>query len=79
MSQCYHLFLSYSKIPSVLEYFAYIFQFHVLMAGPVVFYKDYIEFIHGHNFLKHASTVDVSSNLCPSLVCNNILHSIYSC
>ncbi|KAG8308480.1 Lysophospholipid acyltransferase 1 [Homalodisca vitripennis] len=47
-----------SKIPSVLEYFAYIFHFHVLMAGPVVFYKDYIEFVNGHNILKHSSGID---------------------
>uniref|UniRef100_A0A1B6GW33 Uncharacterized protein n=1 Tax=Cuerna arida TaxID=1464854 RepID=A0A1B6GW33_9HEMI len=54
-----------SKIPSVLEYFAYIFQFHVLMAGPLVFYKDYIEFVNGHNILKHSSGIDnhIDSNL----------------
>ncbi|XP_054266033.1 lysophospholipid acyltransferase 6-like [Macrosteles quadrilineatus] len=41
------------KMPSTLEYFAYIFHFQVLMAGPVVFYRDYIDYINGDNFLKH--------------------------
>lgn len=52
------------KVPTVLEYFAYVFQFQVLMAGPVIFYRDYIEFIHGHNFIKYTTSTDslVDSN-----------------
>lgn len=42
-------------LPTALEYFAYMLHFQGLMAGPLVFYKDYIEFIEGKNFLKHAS------------------------
>ncbi|XP_075231677.1 lysophospholipid acyltransferase 6 isoform X2 [Lycorma delicatula] len=46
------------KLPSALEYFSYVFHFHALMAGPVIFYKDYIEFIHGHNFRWHTPPTD---------------------
>lgn len=42
------------KMPTVLEYFAYMFHFQALMAGPIIFYRDYIEFIHGQNFLTHS-------------------------
>lgn len=42
------------KMPTVLEYFSYIFHFQALMCGPVLFYRDYIDFINGHTFLKHA-------------------------
>ncbi|KAG8035491.1 hypothetical protein G9C98_006937 [Cotesia typhae] len=34
-------------MPTTLEYFSYIFHFQALMAGPVIFYRDYIDFIHG--------------------------------
>lgn len=38
----------------MLEYFSYVFQFQALMAGPIIFYRDYIDFIHGrgHKLLK---------------------------
>lgn len=39
------------KHPSALEYFSYALAFPALMAGPVVFYKDYIDFIHGNNLM----------------------------
>lgn len=55
-SQRYH---AVRKCPSALEYFAYCLHFQGLMAGPMVLYKDYIEFIEGTNILKH-SPVDVS-------------------
>jgi hypothetical protein len=41
-------------MPSALEYFSYMFHFQALMCGPVLFYRDYIDFIHGHRLLKHA-------------------------
>ena len=47
-------FLLCRKMPTLLEYFSYIFHFQVLMCGPVIFYRDYIDFINGHTFLKHA-------------------------
>lgn len=37
------------KMPTTLEFFSYVFHFQALMAGPVIFYRDYIDFIHGHN------------------------------
>ncbi|XP_020278739.1 lysophospholipid acyltransferase 2 isoform X2 [Pseudomyrmex gracilis] len=37
------------KMPSTLEYFSYIFHFQALMAGPIIFYRDYIDFIHGNH------------------------------
>lgn len=42
------------KVPSALEYFAYVLHFQGLMCGPMVVYKDYIEFIDGTNILKHS-------------------------
>ncbi|XP_076620237.1 lysophospholipid acyltransferase 6 [Colletes latitarsis] len=37
------------KMPSTLEYFSYVFHFQALMAGPVILYRDYIDFIQGHH------------------------------
>ncbi|XP_012225902.1 lysophospholipid acyltransferase 6 [Linepithema humile] len=37
------------KMPTTLEYFSYVFHFQALMAGPVIVYRDYIDFIHGHH------------------------------
>lgn len=45
------------RIPSILEYFSYVLHFQGLMAGPMVFYNDYIEFIEGNHFLKHSPMV----------------------
>lgn len=47
------------KLPSALEYFSYVLHFQGLMAGPMVFYKDYIDFIEGYHILKHASNSNV--------------------
>lgn len=46
-------------MPTTLEYFSYIFHFQALMAGPVIFYRDYIDFIHGTK-LKGAKSFSVS-------------------
>lgn len=46
-------------LPTALEYFSYMLHFQGLMAGPLVFYKDYIEFIEGSNILKHNTNVSV--------------------
>uniref|UniRef100_A0A336N1S6 CSON004828 protein n=1 Tax=Culicoides sonorensis TaxID=179676 RepID=A0A336N1S6_CULSO len=43
------------KLPSALEFFSYVLHFQGIMAGPLVFYQDYIEFIEGTNILKHSS------------------------
>lgn len=47
-SQQYHMI---EKVPSPLEYFAYMLNFQSLMAGPLIFYRDYNEFIEGYNFI----------------------------
>ncbi|XP_015593100.1 lysophospholipid acyltransferase 1 isoform X5 [Cephus cinctus] len=39
--------LRFRKLPTALEYFSYVFHFQALMAGPIIFYRDYIDFIHG--------------------------------
>lgn len=44
------------QLPSALEYFSYVLHFQGLMCGPMVVYKDYIEFIDGTNILKHPIT-----------------------
>uniref|UniRef100_A0A182QYN0 Lysophospholipid acyltransferase 1 n=1 Tax=Anopheles farauti TaxID=69004 RepID=A0A182QYN0_9DIPT len=43
------------KLPSALEFFSYTLHFQGLMAGPLVFYKDYIDFIEGCHIMKQAS------------------------
>uniref|UniRef100_A0A182WIN8 Lysophospholipid acyltransferase 1 n=1 Tax=Anopheles minimus TaxID=112268 RepID=A0A182WIN8_9DIPT len=43
------------KLPSPLEFFSYTLHFQGLMAGPLVFYKDYIEFIEGCHIIKQTS------------------------
>lgn len=48
-------FYAIRKLPSPLEFFAYVLHFQGLMAGPLVFYKDYTEFIEGTNILKHSN------------------------
>jgi len=50
------------QIPTALEYFSYMFQFQTLMAGPLVFYRDYIEFINGTNLLKPTNANCPNSN-----------------
>lgn len=42
-------------LPTALEFFSYVLHFQGLMAGPLVFYKDYIDFIEGTAFLKHTN------------------------
>lgn len=49
-------FYAVRKLPSALEFFAYVLHFQGLMAGPMVVYKDYIEFIEGTNILKHSAS-----------------------
>lgn len=40
------------KQPTFVEYFSYTLLFPSLMAGPVIFYNDYIEFIEGNSYAK---------------------------
>lgn len=45
------------KMPSILEYYSYVLDFHVILSGPVIFYTDYIEFIEGVNFRKYGQPI----------------------
>ncbi|XP_003701761.2 lysophospholipid acyltransferase 6 isoform X2 [Megachile rotundata] len=40
------------QMPTPLEYFSFVFHFQALMAGPVIYYRDYMDFIHGRNLSK---------------------------
>ncbi|KAI1283222.1 Lysophospholipid acyltransferase 2 [Halotydeus destructor] len=44
---------SVKRMPSALEFFAYLIAFQTLMCGPLVCYVDFMEFIHGTNFERH--------------------------
>lgn len=49
-AQQYH---AVRKVPSPLEFFSYVLHFQGIMVGPMVFYKDYIDFIEGYNLLQN--------------------------
>jgi lysophospholipid acyltransferase 1/2 len=51
-TQQYHMI---DKVPSPLEYFSYTLNFQSLMAGPLFFYRDYMEFIEGSAFVAKSS------------------------
>jgi len=42
------------EIPSVLEFYSYMFYFHGIMVGPLCFYADYKRFIEGKNYIRLA-------------------------
>lgn len=44
-------------LPTPLEYFSYVLQFPTIMAGPVLFYNDYMAFIKGENLVYDTVTV----------------------
>lgn len=44
------------EIPTPYEYFCYIFHHQTLMAGPLIFYKDYINFINGTYLVEYITT-----------------------
>lgn len=55
--------LAVRRPPSLLEFFSYNFCFHSMMCGPFCFYKDYISFIEGTNYLPQTSLQsNVNSN-----------------
>ncbi|KAL2712656.1 lysophospholipid acyltransferase 6 [Vespula squamosa] len=60
------------KMPTMTEYFSYVFHFQALMAGPVIFYRDYIDFIHGDH-LKHATKSLTDQNNSNSESVNEIM------
>ncbi|XP_059620421.1 lysophospholipid acyltransferase 6 [Phlebotomus argentipes] len=58
-SQQYH---AVQKLPSALEFFSYALHFQGILAGPLVFYRDYVEFIEGYHILKHAPDAPSAMN-----------------
>ncbi|XP_076748913.1 lysophospholipid acyltransferase 6 isoform X2 [Xylocopa sonorina] len=52
------------KMPTTLEYFGYVFHFQALMAGPVIFYRDYIDYIYGRNLAGAKSLTGYDKNAC---------------
>lgn len=38
-----------TKVPEVLEYFGYMFNFHSILAGPSCTFKEYVLFMEGSN------------------------------
>lgn len=52
-NQQYHMV---EKVPSPLEYFSYVLNFQSLMAGPLIFYRDYIDFIEGCNIIRKSNS-----------------------
>ncbi|XP_076179737.1 lysophospholipid acyltransferase 6 isoform X2 [Ptiloglossa arizonensis] len=50
------------KMPSTLEYFSYVFHFQALMAGPVILYRDYMDFIQGHNLSRRNALTGCDKN-----------------
>lgn len=47
-------------LPTCLEYFSYVLQFPTVMAGPALFYNDYISFINGDNLTINVANVSNS-------------------
>lgn len=47
-----------TKLPSALEYYSFLLNFQGLLAGPLVFYRDYKEFIEG-NYAIHNYNAEV--------------------
>lgn len=51
------------KLPSALEFFSYTLHFQGLMAGPLIFYKDYIDFIEGYHILKQTAATNAKYDI----------------
>lgn len=45
------------RIPSVLEYFGYMFHHSMLLAGPACTFNDYIDFIEGRDIARATEQV----------------------
>ncbi|KAF7280513.1 hypothetical protein GWI33_005796, partial [Rhynchophorus ferrugineus] len=53
---------SINKLPTVMEFFSYSLMFPSLMAGPVIFYKDYKDFIEGQEMIPYKTTTKVAND-----------------
>ena len=52
----FHLF-SNRRVPSLLEYFGYMFHHSMLLVGPACTFRDYMDFIEGHDIARVADQV----------------------
>ena len=52
-----------SKRPTFLELASYVCNFQGIVVGPLCYYRDYIDFVTGHNILKHSKqTKEISGS-----------------
>ncbi|CAG9772987.1 unnamed protein product [Ceutorhynchus assimilis] len=51
------------KMPSLLEFFSYSLMFPSIMAGPAIFYKDYIDFIEGNSIATYKKPAQSSKTI----------------
>ena len=54
----------FRRVPSVPEYFAYLFHYSMLFAGPVCTFKDYMDFIEGKDIAAHQTKAKVHLMSC---------------
>ena len=47
----------YRRVPSLLEYFGYMFHHSILLAGPLCTFNDYMDFIEGRDIARATDQV----------------------
>ncbi len=47
------LFVFSRRLPNFLEFLSYMFNFQTILVGPLFYYRDFEDFITGHNVTKH--------------------------
>lgn len=57
------------RIPSLIEFFAFVLQFPTLMSGPTVTFHDYMEFVDGTQLTNHIKHIDKANK--PSPIVSN--------
>ena len=64
-------------MPSMLEFYSYLFCFHGFLCGPFAFFSDYKAFIDGSNYDVGAAQVRAASgNLSPKFLLASMLISL---
>jgi len=53
------------RIPSLVEFYSYMFYFHGIMVGPLCFYADYKRFVEGKNYRRDPATGEWSDSVTP--------------
>ena len=57
LGKAFFLLLFGRRVPSLLEYFGYMFHHSMLLAGPVCSFKDYMDFIEGRDIARATNQV----------------------